>query len=52
MFDQTRLMDLLAAKQGIGHNSDADCGTGIPQHVVQTRRIADPVCGHAGERRG
>jgi hypothetical protein len=29
-------MDLLAAEQRISHESDADCGTGIPQHVEQT----------------
>src|ERR1700731_3244467 len=36
MLNQARLMDLLAAEQRIGHESDADCGAGIPQHVEQT----------------
>src|SRR3989442_2555733 len=36
MLDQARLMDLLAAEQRISHESEADCGPGIPQHVKQT----------------
>ena len=43
MLDQARLMDLLAAEQRIRHQSDADCGAGLAQHVDATGGVADPV---------
>ncbi len=33
VLDQTRLMHLLAAQQGISHKGDANCRSGIAQHV-------------------